>query len=114
MMDDQNKEFKTIIHFLSTCYAPKGFTTIQKKHLVVRATDFTLIAGHLYKMGMDEILQCCVFDYERHWVMSEAHADVIGGHYAGKETVHKILQDGIWWPTIHMDTKSFCRHCNVF
>ena len=64
MIDDQNKEFNTIIHLLSTGYAPKGFTTAQKKHLVVRVIDFTLIAGHLYKMDPNEILRQCVFDYE--------------------------------------------------
>ena len=46
--------------------------------------------------------------------MIEAHAAVAGGHYAGKETVHKILQDGLWCPTIHMDTKIFFRSCDVF
>ena len=25
----------------------------------------------------------------------------------------KILQAGLWWPTIHMDTKIFCRHCDI-
>ena len=45
--------------------------------------------------------------------MSEAHAGVAGGHYAGKVTVRKILQVGLWWPTIHMDTKSLCRHCDI-
>ena len=56
MMDDQNKEFNVVIHFLSTRYAPEGFSTNQKKHLVVRAADYTLIARHLYKMGPDKIL----------------------------------------------------------
>ena len=28
--------------------------------------------------------------------------------------MHKILQEGLGWPTIHMDTKSFCRHCDIF
>ena len=46
--------------------------------------------------------------------MSEAHAGFAGGHYAGKETMHKILQTGLWWPTIHMDTKIFCRIYDVF
>ena len=45
--------------------------------------------------------------------MSEAHVDVAGGHYVGKVTVRKILQAGLWWPTIHMDTKSFCQRCDI-
>ena len=61
MINDQNKEFNTIIHLLSIGYAPKGFTNAQKKHMVIRVIDFTLIVGHLYKMGSDEILHQCVF-----------------------------------------------------
>ena len=72
-----------------------------------------LITGQLYKLGPDEILHWCVFNHERHWIMSEAHADVRGGHYVGKETICKILQVGLWWPTIHMDTKNFFRSCDV-
>ena len=64
MMDDQNTDFNAIIHLLSTGSAPKGLSTNQKKHLVVRATDYTLIMGHLYKLGTDEILHRCVFNYE--------------------------------------------------
>ena len=54
-------------------------STNQKKHLVIRFADYTLIAGHMYKLGADEVLQRCVFYYERPWVMSEAHAGVSGG-----------------------------------
>ena len=113
LRDDQNKEFNAIIHFLSTWYPSKGFTIVQKKHLVVRATGFTLIVGHLHKMGTDEILWHCVFDHEWQWVIKEAHASVAGRHYTGKETVHKILQPSLWWPTIHMDTKIFCQQCDM-
>ena len=91
MIDDQNKEFNAIIHFLSTGYTHQGFSTNQKKHLVIIAAYFTLIVGHLYKLGTDEILHRCVFNYKRPWVMSEAHVGVTGGHYAGKATVRKIL-----------------------
>ena len=64
MMEKQNHEFNTIIHFLSTRYAHEGMLTNQKKHLVVKAVDYTLIAGHLYKLGVDEILHSCVFYYK--------------------------------------------------
>ena len=42
--------------FLTTGFAPAEFTTAQKKQLVTRAADFQLIAGHLYKLGLNETL----------------------------------------------------------
>ena len=77
--------------------------------MVVKATDFTLIAGQQYKMGADEILCRCVFYHKQHWIISEPHISVVGGHYSRKETTCKILQATLWWPTIHMDNKRFCQ-----
>ena len=37
--------YADIIHFLTTGRAPEEFTKHQKRQLVVKATDFTLIAG---------------------------------------------------------------------
>jgi hypothetical protein len=56
--------FAEIVQFLSTGMAPSDYTVIQKKQLVVRAADFSLIVGQLYKMGPDEILRRCVMEAE--------------------------------------------------
>ena len=64
MIDDHNKDFNTIIHFTIIGYALEGFTTVQKKHLIVKAVYYTFIARYLYKMGPNEILRRCVFDHE--------------------------------------------------
>jgi hypothetical protein len=65
--------------------APTKYTIPQKKHLVVRDVDFSLIVGHLYKMGPDEILRRCVMEAEKPLILIEAHDGIAGGHYAGKE-----------------------------
>jgi hypothetical protein len=49
--------FADIIQYLSIGTAPQEYNTTQKKNLVVWAVDYQLIAGHLYKMGADSILQ---------------------------------------------------------
>jgi hypothetical protein len=71
---------------LSTGVALKEFSIAQKKNMVVRATDYQLIAGHLYKLGIDNILRRCVLEHERPMVLLEAHEGIVGGHYAGKDT----------------------------
>jgi hypothetical protein len=57
--------FADIIEFFSTGFAPREFTTTQKKDLVVRVVDYQLIAVHLYKIGVDNILRRCVMEHER-------------------------------------------------
>jgi len=39
----------------------------------VHAADFLVIAGHLYKMGSDEILRRYVPDLERNSILTKAH-----------------------------------------
>jgi hypothetical protein len=43
--------FTEIVNFLSTGMAPCKYTFIQKKQLVVRVANFSLIDGQLYNMG---------------------------------------------------------------
>lgn len=50
-------DFSNIIHFLTKWMVPEGYTNQRKKELVVCATNFFVIAGHLYKMGAYEVLQ---------------------------------------------------------
>ena len=88
-------------------------TTQQKKQLVVRAADLTLIAGQLYKMGPDEILHRCVLEHEKPLILAEAHFGAVGGHFVGKAMAQKILMAGLWWPTIHKDEKEYCRSCDI-
>jgi hypothetical protein len=71
----------------------------------VRSADFSLIEGQLYKMGPDEILRRCVMEAERPLILSEAHEGIAGGHYVGKATAQKVLQVGLWWPTLQRDAK---------
>ena len=79
----------------------------------MRAADFSVIAGHLYKMGNDEILRRYVPEFERSQILAEAHGGAAGGHYAGCATAQKILRAGLWWPTLHQDSKAYCKACDI-
>jgi hypothetical protein len=76
--------FTEIVQFLSKGMAPREYTILQKKQLVVRVVDFSLIDGQLYNMGPDEILRRCVMDAKRPLILEEAHEGIAGGHYIGK------------------------------
>ena len=104
-----DKYYANIIHFLTTGWAPNEFTKHQKRQLVFKETDFTLIAGQLYKLGLDEVLHRCIMPHEKEAIIREAHSGTTGGHFAGKPTAQKILAAALWWPTLHKDTREFCR-----
>jgi hypothetical protein len=105
--------FAEIVQFLSTGMEPSEYTIPQKKQLVLRAADFSLIARHLYKMGLDEILRRCFMEVERPMILVEDHEGITRGHYEGKVIAQKVLRAGLWWPTLHRDAKDYSRACDV-
>jgi hypothetical protein len=54
MVDDY---FADIMQFLSIGMAPSDMTIAQKKQLVVKAMNYQLFVGKLYKLGADGILR---------------------------------------------------------
>ena len=58
------RHFKDIIQFLTIGTVPKEYCIQQKKELVVHVEDFTVIVGHLYKMGNYEILRRYVPEFQ--------------------------------------------------
>ena len=64
-------------------------------------------------MGNDEILRRYVPKFERRNILADAHGGVVGGNYAGRESTLKILCVGLWWPTLHQDSKAHCKACDV-
>jgi hypothetical protein len=105
--------FVEIVQVLSTGMAPCEYTIIQKKQLVFHAADFQLIAGQLYKMGLDEIMRRCVMEAEIPLILTKAHEGIEGGNYAGKETMHKVLIAVLWRPTLHKDAKEYYKAYDV-
>jgi hypothetical protein len=74
---------------------------------------FSLIVEQLYKMGPNEISRRCVMEVGRPLILAESHEGIVGGHYVGKEEMHKVLTTGLWWPTLHKDAKEYYRSYNV-
>jgi len=43
----------------------------------------------------------------------DAHGGAAGGNYARRATTQKILHVGLWWPTLHQDSKAYYKACDV-
>lgn len=88
--------FADIIHFLMMGMAREGYASQQKKEMVVHMAEYSVSAGHLYKMVLDEILQRYVPKFEWNNILTKAHGGFVGGYYVGKETTQNILLVGLW------------------
>ena len=87
------------------------FTSDQRKKFALKSKPFLVIAGALYRKGIDQIIRRCVPDEEQQAVISEAHSGGSGGHFSGEITTRKILQAGLWWPTVLKDAYNYSKKC---
>jgi hypothetical protein len=55
----------------------------------------------------------CILSQERKEILWEFHSGVVGGNVGGKDTTHKVLQDGLWWAMLFKDDKTYARSCDT-
>ena len=53
-------------------------------------------------------------DHERKDILWECHCEVAGGHVGAKPTARKILQVGLWRPTVQKYSKAYVKKCDVY
>ena len=104
--------YDEMLYFLTTGTFPDNRTRDQRKRLALRSRTFMVIAGQLYKMGIDQVMRRCVRPHEQEAVLAEAHQGVCGGHFSGETTSRKIFQAGLWWPTAIKDAYRTAKQCD--
>ncbi|MCO5577623.1 hypothetical protein L7F22_031454 [Adiantum nelumboides] len=97
--------------FLLTRVVPKDIEKPKKYGFLRRAYKYKLIGDVLYMLGADLVLKRVPWKEELYKVFEENHEGACGGHFALKITLHKILQEGYVWPSLHKDAYHWCRSC---
>ena len=101
-----------IVQYLQEGKAPDHYLEKKKKILTIKVAPYTLINGNLYKPRLDDILRRCALENERQDIIQEAHSGAVGGHFSVDKTIKKILQVGLWWPSIEKDCKDKIAQCD--
>ncbi|KAL4289997.1 hypothetical protein GQ457_14G014470 [Hibiscus cannabinus] len=62
----------------------------------------------LLDFGNDEL----VLRVDDQQILEQCHSAPYGGHFGGKRTTTKVLQSGLYWPTLHKDAQAFYQQCD--
>ena len=92
--------YDQMLSFLTEGMFPSAMRKDKKKKLALKSRSFMIIAGVLYKRGIDQVIRRCVPDFEKTIVLKEAHQGIAGGHFSREITGRKIFQAGLWWPIV--------------
>jgi hypothetical protein len=83
----------------------------EAKHIVKKATRFTVIEGHLFRNGISTPLLKCIGPEEVWNVLVEIHEGSCGHHVGAKSLARKAQRAGYFWPTLQEGATNHIKKC---
>ena len=102
-----------VCEFLNGGDFPKDLNPTQRKRLVVRASQYTMVDKDLYHKGKDGVLRRVPIKEEIVEILQKMHEEACGGHFSHDIMLRKILLTGFTWPSIHKDIHEWCKSCDA-
>ncbi|XP_073222516.1 uncharacterized protein [Cicer arietinum] len=91
---------------------PSDFTYKQRKKFIHDVKFYVWDDPFLYKRGMDGLLQRCVPEEEQEKNLWHCHNSDYGGHFSGDRTKAKVLQSGLFWPSLFKYAFNYVKKCD--
>nr|KAJ0227044.1 hypothetical protein LSAT_V11C100041560 [Lactuca sativa] len=101
--------YADIVNFFVTKRYPDTFTRPQKDKLKSDAKYYVWDEPYLWKHCPDQIIRRCVPQQEHQSILQLCHEFACGGHFRPSRTLRKVLECGLFWPTMSRDCYLFCK-----
>ncbi|XP_010418861.1 PREDICTED: uncharacterized protein LOC104704475 [Camelina sativa] len=92
---------------------PADMDPYKKKKLLKDINGYYWDESYLYKKGSDGLFRRCIAENEVEGVLGHCDGSAYGGHFATFKTAQRVLQAGLWWPTLFKDTHKFITKCDA-
>ncbi|CAA7048893.1 unnamed protein product [Microthlaspi erraticum] len=100
------------MNFMVSGEVPSSFDAYKRKKFFKDARHYYWDEPYLYKRGPDSIYRRCIAEEDVQGVLEHCHGSAYGGHFATFKTATKVLQSGLWWPTLFKDAASYIAKCD--
>ncbi|KAG7556883.1 Integrase catalytic core [Arabidopsis suecica] len=104
--------YADIVNYLICGEIPKYLDAYQKKKFFRDINHYYWDEPYLYKKGTDGLFRRCIAEEEVQGVLEHCHGSAYGGHFATFKTIQKVLQAGLWWPSMFKDAYGFIDKCD--
>ncbi|KAG7556813.1 Reverse transcriptase domain [Arabidopsis suecica] len=104
--------YADLVNYLICGEIPKYLDAYQKKKFFRDINHYYWDEPYLYKKGIDGLFRRCIAEEEVQGVLEHCHGSAYGGHFATFKTVQKVLQAGLWWPSMFKDAYGFIAKCD--
>ncbi|XP_031116495.1 uncharacterized protein LOC116020153 [Ipomoea triloba] len=103
--------YADIVNFLVTRTLPANLSKSQKDKIKSDAKYYVWDDPYLWKHCSDQIIRRCVSQEEIPSILNFCHSYACGGHFGPKRTARKVLECGLFWPSLFRDCYMFCKTC---
>ena len=103
--------YADIVNYLVTKTLPNDLSRAQKDKIKNDTKYYVWDEPYLWKFCSDQVIHKCVLDEEIPSVLSFCHLYACGGHFGPKRIARKVLECGLFWPTLFRDSYTFCKTC---
>ncbi|RDX63461.1 hypothetical protein CR513_58106, partial [Mucuna pruriens] len=103
--------FADICNYVATSHFPPEASRAHKDKIRSDAKYYIWDDPYLWRLCSDKVIRRCIPDAEINSVLQFCHSAPGGGHYGSTRTTRKVLDCGLYWPTIFRDAHKFVSTC---
>jgi hypothetical protein len=81
------------------------------KRVAIRARNYHIIDGNLYRKGVCAPLLKCISVTEGKQLLHEIHSGMCSHHFGTRALVQKAFRQGFYWPSAVADAHDIVRQC---
>ena len=101
--------FTDYANYLGGGVIPNVFDANKKKKFLHDCRFYLWDDPFLYKRGVYGLVRRCVSEEEQRDVLRACHDSNYGGHFSGDRTAAKVVQSGLYWPTLFKDVQDIIK-----
>ncbi|KAL4339564.1 hypothetical protein GQ457_08G027440 [Hibiscus cannabinus] len=104
--------YADFVNYIVSVIIPHQLNYQGRKRFKYNAKGYFWDEPYMFKQYADQIIRRCIPEEEHQQILEQCHSAPYGGHFGGNRTSAKVLQSGLYWPTLHRDAQFFCQQCD--